>query len=242
MFGGGLAIGEQVVWRAAPPERLLGSTNRIFVADNLVWVATGITIPSDVSAFFIVTYPTDGVNVQIISVDANTWRNLDAATANTLITGNEVAQIITSVRPRTRPQRFSAAGRTASDELLLSGRDADSSNSQFWLVGIDVYSGAVPSQRFHVQLALPPVATSGRVYVFTLTDSRGIRTGASAVITSRDGRTQNVAISRQGDSNTFVGFFTPRHNRWLTATAVVTYVDATSGDSHTITQPYTITL
>ena len=79
-------------------------------------------------------------------------------------------------------------------------------------------------------------------YTFLLTDPNGIRSVTSVVaLTARDGNTASLTLSRV-DANTFRGNRTSRNNRWLTATAVVTYVDTTSGDSHTITQPYTISL
>ena len=84
-------------------------------------------------------------------------------------------------------------------------------------------------------------------YTFTLTDADGINdntgsfTNLTVNVTSRDGRTDRVTLFRV-DANTWRGTRDSANDRWLQGTAVVTYVDATSGASHTITETYSLTV
>ena len=80
----------------------------------------------------------------------------------------------------------------------------------------------------------PNVTLSGRNYVFasTITDPDGIRGITSAVLTARDGQTATIDFTRR-DDNTFTHAQSRRNARWASGTMRVTYVDATSGNSHT---------
>lgn len=86
------------------------------------------------------------------------------------------------------------------------------------------------------------VSRSGqnRNFVFRITDPDGIRSITSATLrASSDGTTANVRgdFSRS-DANTFAGTDTRRNARWNSGTLTVVYVDATSGESRTLTATF----
>lgn len=87
------------------------------------------------------------------------------------------------------------------------------------------------------------VTLVGRNYNFVLsiTDPDGIRSLTSATFTARDGTTANVLEDfSRSDANTFAGTDSRRNARWASGTLSVTYVDATSGASHTLTQTWSV--
>ena len=82
---------------------------------------------------------------------------------------------------------------------------------------------------------------SNRNFAFNLTDINGIRSITSATLTASDGRTANVLSDfTRSNSNTFTGTDTRRNARWNSGTLTVTYVDATSGDSHTVVDTWSL--
>ena len=79
----------------------------------------------------------------------------------------------------------------------------------------------------------------GRDYNFTfsVSDQDGIRSVTSAIFTASDGRTDDgTSDFSRSDANTFAGTDSRRNARWASGTLAVTYVDATSGASHTLRQ------
>lgn len=87
------------------------------------------------------------------------------------------------------------------------------------------------------------VTISGRDrnFVFSVTDPDGIRALTSAVLTSSDNRTADVLgdFSRS-DANTFAGTDARRNARWNSGSLGVVYVDATSGQSHTLLERFSV--
>ena len=88
------------------------------------------------------------------------------------------------------------------------------------------------------------VRRSGRDYIFTfsVSDPDGIRSLTAATVTARSDGTQASALGdlSRSDANTFSGTDTRRNARWMSGTMSVTYVDATSGESHTLTQDWSV--
>ena len=83
------------------------------------------------------------------------------------------------------------------------------------------------------------VTRRGRDYnfVFSVIDPDGIRSLTAATVTaSSDGQTASaLADFSRSDANTFAGSDSRRNARWASGTMSVTYVDATSGESRTVT-------
>ena len=91
-------------------------------------------------------------------------------------------------------------------------------------------------------LAVNVAVRSGRRnFVFSVADINGIRSITSATVTARDGQQASVLgdLSRT-DANTFSGTDIRRNARWNSGTMSVTYVDATSGESHTLTETWAV--
>ena len=85
------------------------------------------------------------------------------------------------------------------------------------------------------------VTQVGRNYnfVFSVADPNGIRSLTSAMVTARDGtRADVIGDFSRSDANTFAGTDSRRNARWASGTMTVTYVDATSGASRTLTQTW----
>lgn len=83
------------------------------------------------------------------------------------------------------------------------------------------------------------VTLSGRNYgfVFSVSDPDGIRSLTAATVTARDNTVDNVlADFARSDANTFAGSDSRRNARWASGTMTLTYVDAKSGESRTLTQ------
>ncbi len=86
------------------------------------------------------------------------------------------------------------------------------------------------------------VTRKGRDYnfVFSVTDPDGIRSLTAATVTARDNTVASaLADLARSDANTFAGRDSRRNARWASGTMAVTYVDATSGESRTLTQAWT---
>ena len=85
------------------------------------------------------------------------------------------------------------------------------------------------------------VTLVGRNYNFTfsVTDVNGIRSLTAATVIASDGTSANVLgdFSRT-NANTFSGTDARRNARWSSGTMRVTYVDAVSGASQTLTQTW----
>ena len=76
---------------------------------------------------------------------------------------------------------------------------------------------------------------------FSITDPDGIRSLTSATLTARDSTTANVRSDfSRTNANTFGGTDTRRNARWNSGTLSVTYVDNTSGASHTLSQTWAV--
>ena len=86
------------------------------------------------------------------------------------------------------------------------------------------------------------VTRQGRNYIFTFSigDTDGIRSVTAASLTASDGTNSNVLsdFSRR-NANTFAGTDSRRNARWASGSISLTYVDATSGASHTLTNTWT---
>ena len=86
------------------------------------------------------------------------------------------------------------------------------------------------------------VVLRGRDYNFTfsVTDPDGIRSLTSATVTARDGTNANALRDfSRSNANTFAGTDSRRNARWASGTMTVVYVDATSGQSHTLSMTWT---
>lgn len=87
------------------------------------------------------------------------------------------------------------------------------------------------------------VSQVGRDYnfVFRLTDPDGIRSISSATLQASDARTADVLSDfSRSDANTFAGTDSRRNARWNSGTLTVTYIDAASGASRTLTANYSL--
>ena len=87
------------------------------------------------------------------------------------------------------------------------------------------------------------VSLSGRNYEFTfsVTDPDGIRSITAATVTASDGTVANVLGDfARSDANTYAGTDSRRNARWASGTMSVTYTDATSGESRTLTQNWSV--
>ena len=82
-------------------------------------------------------------------------------------------------------------------------------------------------------------ATRGFTFVWSITDPNGIRSITTATLTARDGTNANVLSDFiRSDANTFAGTDARRNARWSSGTLSVTYVDAASGESRTLTETW----
>ena len=80
-----------------------------------------------------------------------------------------------------------------------------------------------------------------RNFAFNLTDINGIRSVTSAMLVASDGQSDNVLSDfTRSNANTFTGTDTRRNARWNSGTLTVTYVDATSGNSHTVSDTWSL--
>ena len=87
------------------------------------------------------------------------------------------------------------------------------------------------------------VVLQGRDYNFTfsVTDPDGIRSLTAATVTARDNTVANaLGDFSRSDANTFAGTDSRRNARWSSGTMSVTYVDATSGESRTLTRTWSV--
>ena len=85
------------------------------------------------------------------------------------------------------------------------------------------------------------VTRSGRDYqfAFSVADPDGIRSLSSATVTASDGTTADaLGDFSRSDANTFAGSDSRRNARWASGTMSVTYVDAASGASRTLTRTW----
>ena len=74
-----------------------------------------------------------------------------------------------------------------------------------------------------------------------LSDPNGIRAVSSATLTARDGTTATITGDlARADANTFTDTDSRANARWNRGSLSVTYVDAASGNSHTLTQTWTV--
>ena len=85
------------------------------------------------------------------------------------------------------------------------------------------------------------VARGTRNFNFSIVDTNGIRSITSATLEARDGTSANVLTDfARTDANTFAGTDSRRNARWNRGMLTVTYVDAASGNSHTLTATWSI--
>ena len=78
-------------------------------------------------------------------------------------------------------------------------------------------------------------------FTFSVSDPNGIRSLTSAVLTSRDSRTADVLSDfSRSDANTFSGTDSRRNARWSSGSLGVVYVDAVSGNSHTLLETFSV--
>ena len=114
--------------------------------------------------------------------------------------------------------------------------------------GMKITGGAVGGVKFSVASDEPgrlsvSVQRSGRNYNFTfsVSDPNGIRSITSATARASDGTNADATgdfVRR--NANTFTGTDSRRNARWARGTMSVTYVDNTSGASHTLQQSWSI--
>ena len=87
------------------------------------------------------------------------------------------------------------------------------------------------------------VTQSGRNYEFqfSVTDADGIRSLTSATARASDGTTDDVlADLSRSDADTFSGTDSRRNARWASGTMTVQYVDATSGETRTVSERWSV--
>ena len=104
--------------------------------------------------------------------------------------------------------------------------------------GDHVFSAAQPDSPGTLAVA---VTLTGRDYnfVFSVTDTDGIRSLTAATVTASDGRQASaLADFTRSDANTFAGTDSRRNARWASGTMSVTYVEARTGETRTLSQPW----
>ena len=87
------------------------------------------------------------------------------------------------------------------------------------------------------------VVLRGRNYEFTfsVTDPDGIRSVTTATLTASDGTQANIMGDfARNDANTFDGVDSRRNARWRSGTMRITYVDAASGESRTVSANWSV--
>ena len=108
--------------------------------------------------------------------------------------------------------------------------------------GLQVRGQSYKSSDTPGTLNLSVTRSGGRTtWTFSITDPNGIRAVTAATMTARDGTVANIlADFTRSDANTFGGTDTRANARWRRGNMSVTYVDATSGASHTLTQAWDV--
>ena len=82
---------------------------------------------------------------------------------------------------------------------------------------------------------------NGATIDYLVTDVNGIRSLTSVIMRASDGTVSNVtSATARTDANTFAGTSVRANNKWRNASITITYVDARSGASHTLTQNWSI--
>ena len=81
----------------------------------------------------------------------------------------------------------------------------------------------------------------GATINYSITDPNGIRGITSVIMLADDGTRSDVTsqITRT-DANTFGGTNVRSNNKWRVASITITYVDAASGASHTLTESWSL--
>ena len=117
--------------------------------------------------------------------------------------------------------------------------------SKAYVRGIEVSGIAVGGEAYlssDTSLSLTVTqASRGYDFAFSVTDPDGIRSISAATVTASDG-TQASALEdfARTNANTFAGTDNRRNARWASGTMSVTYVDATSGASVTVTGTWSV--
>ena len=76
---------------------------------------------------------------------------------------------------------------------------------------------------------------------YSITDPDGIRGVTSVIMLADDGTRSDVTAQiTRSDANTFSGTSRRLNNKWRVASITITYVDAVSGASHTLTQSWSL--
>lgn len=84
-------------------------------------------------------------------------------------------------------------------------------------------------------------ASRGATIDYSISDPNGIRAVTAVIMLAGDGTRSDVTsqIART-DRNTFAGSSRRLNNKWRVARITITYTDATSGASHTLTQSWSL--
>ena len=81
----------------------------------------------------------------------------------------------------------------------------------------------------------------GALIDYSITDTDGIRSVTSVIMRADDGTISDVTSQiARSDANTFAGVSTRSNNKWRVASITITYVDAKSGASHTLTRSWSL--
>ena len=81
----------------------------------------------------------------------------------------------------------------------------------------------------------------GATIDFSIADADGIRAVTSVIMLANDGTRSDVTSTiARTDANTFAGTSVRSNNKWRVASITITYVDATSGASHTLTENWSL--
>ena len=84
-------------------------------------------------------------------------------------------------------------------------------------------------------------ASRGATIGYSIADADGIRAVTSVVmIAGDDTRSEVTSEIARSDANTFTGSSRRLNNKWRVGSMTITYTDATSGASHTLTQTWSI--
>ena len=81
----------------------------------------------------------------------------------------------------------------------------------------------------------------GANIAYSVTDADGIRAVTAVIMVASDGTRSDVTSEiTRSDANTFAGTSRRMNNKWRAGSITVTYTDATSGASHTVTQDWSV--
>ena len=138
---------------------------------------------------------------------------------------------------------FGIAPVPVSAGIYFGGQEYDT----IYLGGNEFTALRLRGQTYHTAdnlgtLSVTPTRRSRGVDVnYSITDADGIRAVTAVIMLAGDGTRSDVTseITRT-NANTFSGVSNRANNKWRNANITITYTDATSGASHTLTQAWSV--